>query len=154
MLAFNIPEDIENMFILCATVDSPNINVIIIIKALEKLYVLDLYQKLKFVIIMHILMCIPSHFSLVRLFVTLWIIAHQAPLSRGILQARILEWVAMHSSRGPSKPRDWAMSPVAPALPEDCLSLRHSYSYVDYYLTAIVRFLFLQSRVKNLLNFP
>ena len=27
-------------------------------------------------------------------------VAHQAPLSMGILQARILEWVAMPSSRG------------------------------------------------------
>ena len=31
----------------------------------------------------------------------------QAPLSMGILQARILEWVVMTSSRGPSQPRDW-----------------------------------------------
>ena len=31
--------------------------------------------------------------------------AHQAPLSVGILQARILEWVAMPSSRGSSQPR-------------------------------------------------
>ena len=30
----------------------------------------------------------------------------QAPLSLGILQARILEWVAMPSSRGSSQPRD------------------------------------------------
>ena len=51
MLAFNIPEGIENIFILCGTVDSPNINVIIIIKVLEKLYVLNLNQKLKFVIL-------------------------------------------------------------------------------------------------------
>ena len=29
-----------------------------------------------------------------------WTVAHQAPLSMGILQARILEWVAMLSSRG------------------------------------------------------
>jgi len=29
-----------------------------------------------------------------------------APLSLGILQPRILEWVAMPSSRGPSQPRD------------------------------------------------
>ena len=35
-----------------------------------------------------------------------WTIAHQAPLSMGILQARILEWVAMPSSRGSSQPRD------------------------------------------------
>ena len=32
--------------------------------------------------------------------------AHQAPLSTGILQARILEWVAMPLSRGSSQPRD------------------------------------------------
>ena len=31
---------------------------------------------------------------------TPWTVAHQAPLSMGILQARILEWVAMLSSRG------------------------------------------------------
>ena len=30
----------------------------------------------------------------------------QAPLSVGILQARILEWVAVLSSRGSSQPRD------------------------------------------------
>ena len=47
-----------------------------------------------------------SHFSHVQLFVTLWIIACQAPLSMGILQARILEWVAMPSSRGTTPPRD------------------------------------------------
>ena len=29
------------------------------------------------------------------------------PSVHGILQARIQEWVAMHSSRGSSKPRDW-----------------------------------------------
>ena len=40
--------------------------------------------------------------SLVQLFVTLWTIARLAPLSMGILQARILEWVAMPSSREPS----------------------------------------------------
>ena len=33
-------------------------------------------------------------------------VAHQAALSMGILQARILEWVAMSSSRGSSWPRD------------------------------------------------
>ena len=35
-----------------------------------------------------------------------WTIAHPAPLSMGILQTRILEWVAMPSSRGSSWPRD------------------------------------------------
>ena len=37
---------------------------------------------------------------------TLWTVARQAPLSMGILQARLLEWVAMPSSRGSSQPRD------------------------------------------------
>ena len=32
--------------------------------------------------------------------------SHQAPLSMEILQARILEWVAMPSSRGSSQPRN------------------------------------------------
>ena len=32
--------------------------------------------------------------------------AHQAPLSMGIFQAGILEWVAVHSSRGSSQSRD------------------------------------------------
>ena len=35
-----------------------------------------------------------------------WPAARPAPLSMGILQARILEWVAMPSSRGSSQPRD------------------------------------------------
>ena len=47
-----------------------------------------------------------SHFSHVRLFAASGTIARQAPLSMGILQARILEWVAIPSSRGSSQPRD------------------------------------------------
>ena len=47
-----------------------------------------------------------SLFSHVRLFVTLWIVAHQAPLSTGFFQARILEWVAISFSRESSPPRD------------------------------------------------
>ena len=39
--------------------------------------------------------------------VTPWTLACQAPLSLGILQARILEWVAMPSSGGSSWSRDW-----------------------------------------------
>ena len=35
-----------------------------------------------------------------------WAIALQASLSMGILQARVLVWVAMPSSRGSSQPRD------------------------------------------------
>ena len=35
-----------------------------------------------------------------------WTVASQAPLSMGILQAWILEWVSMPSPRGSSQPRD------------------------------------------------
>ena len=35
-----------------------------------------------------------------------WTVAHEVPLSMGILQARILEWVAIAFSRGSSRPRD------------------------------------------------
>ena len=42
----------------------------------------------------------------VWLFATPWIVAHQAPLSMGILQASILKWVVMTSSMGSCQPRD------------------------------------------------
>ena len=45
-------------------------------------------------------------FSCAQYFVTPWTVACQAPLSMGILQARILEWVAITFSRGSSRPRD------------------------------------------------
>ena len=44
--------------------------------------------------------------SHVQLFATPWTVAHQAPSVHGILQARVLEWVAMPSSRESSQPRD------------------------------------------------
>ena len=51
-------------------------------------------------------MCYAQSLSHVQLFVTQWTVARQAPLSVGIPQARILEWVVMSSSRGFSQPRD------------------------------------------------
>ena len=66
-----------------------------------------------------------SCFSHVRLFSTPWTVVHKAPLSTGILQARILDWVAISSSRGSSWPGDRTGSPVAPALPADSLPLSH-----------------------------
>ena len=51
-------------------------------------------------------LCCAWPLSYVGLFATPWTVAHQAPLSIRILQARILEWVAMPSSRGSSQPRD------------------------------------------------
>ena len=47
-----------------------------------------------------------SRFSHVRLFATPWTVVCLAPLSMEILQARILECVAMPSSRGLSQPKD------------------------------------------------
>ena len=55
--------------------------------------------------------CMPSLFSRILLFETLGTLAHQAPLS-WTLQARILEWVTMPSTRGSSKPRDHAKFPL------------------------------------------
>ena len=46
------------------------------------------------------------HLSHVKLFATPWTVAYQVPLSIGILQANILERVAMPSSRESSGPRD------------------------------------------------
>ena len=60
--------------------------------------------------------CVLSHFSRVRLFVTLWTVALQVLSGHGILQARILEWVAMLSSRGSSQPEIEPMSLASPAL--------------------------------------
>ena len=60
--------------------------------------------------------CVLTCFSRVQLFETPWTVACQAPLSMGILQARVLEWVAMPSSRGSSQPRDWPESLTSPAL--------------------------------------
>ena len=45
-------------------------------------------------------MAVVQLLNLVWLFVTPWTVALQAPLSMGILQARILEGVVMPSSRG------------------------------------------------------
>ena len=39
-------------------------------------------------------------------FETPWTVACQAPLSMGILQAKILEWVAISFPRGSSQPRN------------------------------------------------
>ena len=50
--------------------------------------------------------CVCLSLSCVQIFVTPWTVACQAPFVRGILQARILEWVAILFSRGSSRPRN------------------------------------------------
>ena len=52
------------------------------------------------------LCCCALSLSRVRLFATPWTVARQAPLSIGIPQARIQEWVALPSSRGSLQPWD------------------------------------------------
>ena len=47
-----------------------------------------------------------SHFSRVQLFVTLWTVAHWAPLSMGLSRQEYWSWVAMPSARGSSWPSD------------------------------------------------
>ena len=49
--------------------------------------------------------CVLSH-PLMSHSATTWTVVSQAPLSIGILQERILEWVALPLSRGSSQPRD------------------------------------------------
>ena len=70
--------------------------------------------------------CVLNRFSCFWLFVAPWIVAYQAPLPMEILQARILEWVALPSSRGSSQTRDqthifciscigrWVLFPLVP----------------------------------------
>ena len=61
------------------------------------------YARYKKYVCVCVYMCV---LSCVQLFLIPWTLAWQAPLSMGILQARILEWVAMPSSRGSSHLRD------------------------------------------------
>ena len=64
--------------------------------------------------------------SRVRLFETPRPVAHQSPLSTGILQARILEWGATSFSRRSSRPRDQTLleSRFFTTLPLCCLESR------------------------------
>ena len=54
--------------------------------------------------------------------VTLWTISHQPPLPMGLLQARVLQWVALPSSRVSPNP---GMEPRSPVLQADSLPLSH-----------------------------
>ena len=59
-----------------------------------------------------------SLLSRVQLFATPWTVARQAPPSVGILQARILEWVAISFSGDLPNP---GIKPRSPALQADSL---------------------------------
>ena len=53
-----------------------------------------------------LMLCCAQLLCHVQVFSPPWTVAHQASLSMGLLQARILEWVAMPFSRGSPQPRD------------------------------------------------
>ena len=57
-----------------------------------------------------------SHFSCVQLYATLWTVAPPGSSVHGISQGKILEWVAMLSSRGSFQPRIELTSLMSPAL--------------------------------------
>ena len=91
-----------------------------------------------------------SHFNCVQFFGTPWTVAHQVPLSMGILQARILEWGAMPASRGSSRPRD--------GIPVSCTGrwvLYHwsTWKAQDLYSTARTHQLILLSEIQMFLLF-
>ena len=80
---------------------------------LPRLMVLPMYTRSSCRGVLHVweafsdgLCCAALGPSVVSNSVTLWAVAHQAPLSMGIFQSRTLEWVAISFSRGSSWPRD------------------------------------------------
>ena len=77
----------------------------------------NFFKKLKNELIIFLMLQLSSVqlLSHVQLFATPWTLAHQAPLSMGILQTRMLEWVAMPSSRESSNPGIEPRSPVSQA---------------------------------------
>ena len=81
-------------------------------------YIIDIFVQIfadktkKFEVIIYQFSSIQFSCSVMSDSVTLRTLACQAPLSMGILQARILEWVAMPSSKGSSQPKDQTRSPT------------------------------------------
>ena len=59
-----------------------------------------------YMFLVHLSLPLVLALSRVQLLATSWTVAHQAPLSMGILQARILERVAIPFSMEFSQPRD------------------------------------------------
>ena len=62
-----------------------------------------------------------SHFRQVRLFVTLWTVAHQAPLSMGFSRKEYWSGFPCPSPGDLANPRIEPMPPVSPALQADSL---------------------------------
>ena len=61
----------------------------------------------------HVLLCVCMHVKLFQLCLTLYDPVDcnlTASCVYRILQVRLLEWIAMPSSRGSSQPRDWSLA--------------------------------------------
>ena len=89
--------------------------------------------------------CLLSHLSCVWLCTTLWPEARQAPLFMGILQARILKWVPMPSSRRSSWIRDWTRISYV-----SCIGRRILYH--EHHLGSLGDFYMLISKSPSLLS--
>ena len=86
--------------------------------------------------------CVLSCFSCIQLLATPWTVVH------GILQARILEWVAISSSQWSSRPRDHArIAPGCPVLQVDSLPLSHPGSLTNLDSTLKSRDIILPTKV-------
>ena len=70
-------------------------------------------------------MCVPSHFSLVQLFVTLWTVACQAPLSMGIPRQEYWSGLPFPSPGDLPDPGIKPVSHAAPALQANSLPLSY-----------------------------
>ena len=81
----------------------------------------------------HVHMCAKScHFSRIQLFVTLWSVAHQAPLSMGFSRQENQSGLPCAPSGNLSNPGNEPLSPTAPALQADSLLLSYPGSLFMY----------------------
>ena len=85
--------------------------------------------------------CMLSRFSPVWLFATILTVACQALLSMGTLQARLLEWGAMPSSRGCSSPRDQPASLKSSALAGGFFTTSTTWEAIFYCNLSLIFFL-------------
>ena len=81
-----------------------------------------------------------------------WIIACQAPLCTGILQAGILKWVAMLCSRGSSEARDWTQDP--PRCRQILYHLSHQGSPLLTLIASVIKMIVKKCMVVNILYHP
>ena len=81
-------------------------------------------------------LCVLSNFSHVQLFITIWTVAHQAPLSMGFSwqEPTLLEQVAMPSSRDLPNSGMEPTSPASPTLQANSLPLSHQGSPKSNYI--------------------